>query len=67
MQRLLALSIRFHDRNRSGDLVTRVTGDVSRVQDALVALLATLVPELLTLVGMLASVVVAARAFSEKR
>lgn len=54
MDRLVALSLRFHDRNRSGDLVSRVTGDVSRVQDAFVALLAVLVPELLTLAGMLA-------------
>jgi ABC-type multidrug transport system fused ATPase/permease subunit len=53
MDRLVGLSLRFHDRNRSGDLVSRVTGDVSRVQDALVALLAVLVPELLTLAGML--------------
>jgi len=53
MDRLVVLSPRFHDRNRSGDLVSRVTGDVSRVQDALVALFATLVPEALALVGML--------------
>ena len=30
MDRLVVLSPRFHDRNRSGDLVSRVTGDVSR-------------------------------------
>jgi len=53
IDRLVVLSPRFHDRNRSGDLVSRVTGDVSRVQDALVALFATLVPEVLALVGML--------------
>ena len=53
MGRLVQLSLRFHDRNRSGDLVSRITGDVGRVQDAMVALLATLVPEVLTVAGML--------------
>lgn len=52
MSRLMALSGRFHDRHRSGDLVSRVTGDVGRVQDALVASYTVLVPESLTLCGM---------------
>jgi ABC-type multidrug transport system fused ATPase/permease subunit len=52
-QRLLTLSPSFHDRNRSGDLVTRLTGDVSRVQDALVAWLVGALPDVLTLVGLL--------------
>jgi ATP-binding cassette subfamily B protein len=51
--RLLRLSLRFHDRQRSGDLVTRLTGDIARVEDALVAWMAILVPEILTLAGML--------------
>jgi ATP-binding cassette subfamily B protein len=51
--RLLALSPRFHDRNRGGDLLTRLTGDVSRIQDALVAWLVTALPDVLTLVGLL--------------
>ena len=53
MTRLIALSGRFHDQHRSGDLVSRVTGDVGRVQDALVASYTVLVPESLTLVGMI--------------
>jgi ATP-binding cassette, subfamily B, bacterial len=53
-QRLLGLSLSFHDRHRSGDLVTRLTGDVLRVEDSLVAWLTTLVPEVLTLAGMAA-------------
>ncbi len=52
-QRLLLLSPRFHDRHRSGDLVTRLTGDVSRVQDALVAWLVAALPDALTLTGLL--------------
>jgi ATP-binding cassette subfamily B protein len=51
--RLLVLSPRFHDRHRSGDLVTRLTGDVSRVQDALVAWLVGALPDILTLAGLL--------------
>jgi ATP-binding cassette subfamily B protein len=50
--RLLGLALPFHDRHRSGDLVTRLTGDVARVEDSLVAWFTTLVPELLTLAGM---------------
>ena len=50
--RMLHLSLPFHDRHRSGDLVTRLTGDVARVEDSLVAWLTTLVPEVLTLAGM---------------
>jgi ATP-binding cassette, subfamily B, bacterial len=51
--RLIALSPRFHDRNRSGDLLTRLTGDVSRIQDAMVAWLVTAIPDVLTLAGLL--------------
>src|SRR3989440_6850196 len=51
--RLLLLSPRFHDRNRSGDLVTRLTGDVSRIQDALVLWLVSAVTDALTLAGLL--------------
>src|SRR5262252_2557239 len=50
--RLLRLSLAFHHRQRTGDLAARLTGDVGRVQDALVAWLTNLVPEGLTLVGM---------------
>jgi ATP-binding cassette, subfamily B, bacterial len=50
--RLLGLGLPFHDRHRSGDLVTRLTGDVGRVEDSMVAWFTVLVPEVLTLVGM---------------
>ncbi|HXM56147.1 MAG TPA: ABC transporter ATP-binding protein [Candidatus Dormibacteraeota bacterium] len=51
-RRLLGLSLAFHQRQRTGDLTTRLTGDVGRVQDALVAWLTNLVPQALTLAGM---------------
>jgi ABC-type multidrug transport system fused ATPase/permease subunit len=51
---LLRLSLRFHDARRTGDLVTRLTGDVARVEDALVSWLATLLPRALSLAGILA-------------
>ena len=51
-ERLLVLPMRFHDQNRSGELVSRLVGDVERVQDATVASLTTLVPGVLTLVGV---------------
>jgi ATP-binding cassette subfamily B protein len=51
-ERLLVLPMRFHDQNRSGELVSRLVGDVERVQDATVASLTTLVPGVLTLIGV---------------
>jgi ABC-type multidrug transport system fused ATPase/permease subunit len=51
--RMLGLALPFHDRHRSGDLVTRLTGDVARVEDSLVAWFTVLVPEVLTLAGMI--------------
>lgn len=50
--RLLHLPVRVHDRHRSGDLVTRLTSDVSRVQEALVARVQVALPGLATLAGM---------------
>ena len=50
--RMLGLGLPFHDRHRSGDLVTRLTGDVARVEDSMVAWFTVLVPEVLTLAGM---------------
>jgi ATP-binding cassette, subfamily B, bacterial len=49
---LNALSLRFHDRRGTGDLVTRVTGDVGRLQDALVTAITPLLGNVLTLVAM---------------
>ncbi|MGH2719884.1 MAG: ABC transporter ATP-binding protein [Actinomycetota bacterium] len=51
--KLQTLSLRFHDRNRTGDLVNRLTSDVGRVQDALVAWFETLLPSSVTLMGTL--------------
>jgi len=47
------LSLRYHGRNRVGDLAARVTADVDRVQDLLVQSLAVLLPNILLIVGML--------------
>jgi ATP-binding cassette subfamily B protein len=49
---LNALSMRFHDRSRTGDLVTRVTGDVGRLQDATVTALIPLAGNVVTVFGM---------------
>jgi ATP-binding cassette, subfamily B, bacterial len=51
-ERLLILPMRFHDENRSGELVSRLVSDVDRVQDAMVASLTTLVPGVITLIGL---------------
>jgi ATP-binding cassette subfamily B protein len=49
---LNALSMNFHDRRRTGDLVTRVTGDVGRLQEAAVTAIIPLLGNLVTLLGM---------------
>src|SRR3954454_10415196 len=48
---VLVLSLRWHDRMRTGELVSRLTSDVGRVLDALVAVCSSLVPNLLLLAG----------------
>jgi subfamily B ATP-binding cassette protein MsbA len=45
-------SLAFHDRQRVGDLTTRVTADVDYVQDMLVAVLSVLIPNLVLLGGI---------------
>jgi len=50
---LQRLSLSFHDRQRVGDLATRLTGDVNAVQALLVASFGTLVPNVALLVGIL--------------
>ena len=45
------LSMAFHDTARTGDLVTRVTGDVGRLQEATVTAALPLVGNLVTLPG----------------
>jgi subfamily B ATP-binding cassette protein MsbA len=51
MQRL---SLRFHDRQRTGDLITRLTSDVQAIQDALANGTIALGSNLLLLVSMVA-------------
>ncbi len=53
LARTLQLSPAFHDRTRSSEIVTRLTSDVQRWEDALVAVFTVLIPEVLLLVGML--------------
>lgn len=56
--RSISLSLRWHDRMRSGELVSRVTTDVSRLLDALVAICSTTLPDLIRIVLVLAVLVV---------
>ncbi len=48
------LSLSYYEGQRVGDLTTRITADVDRVQDMLVASLSVLIPNLLVLVGIVA-------------
>jgi ABC-type multidrug transport system fused ATPase/permease subunit len=52
-RRLQDLSLRFHDKNRTGDLVSRLTTDVGRVRNVIVAWFDSVLPDVLTLVGIL--------------
>ncbi len=49
----MTLSLRWHDRNRAGEILSRLTTDVGRVLDALVAIAATLVPDAVRVVVVL--------------
>lgn len=49
---LQRLSLRYHSEQRVGDLTTRITGDVDRMQDLLVQTLSVLIPNALLVVGM---------------
>ncbi|WP_298255467.1 ABC transporter ATP-binding protein [uncultured Arthrobacter sp.] len=55
---LQRLSLAFHDRQRVGDLATRLGGDVNAIQALLVAVFATLLPNLALLVGIVVVAVV---------
>jgi subfamily B ATP-binding cassette protein MsbA len=51
---LQRLSLSYHDRQRVGDLTSRITVDIDRVQSMLVAIFDTFVPNVLMLVGLAA-------------
>src|SRR5262245_16526920 len=48
------LSLSYYDRNKTGDLISRVTSDVSAVQDLVSTVLLGMLVNVLTLVGMIA-------------
>jgi subfamily B ATP-binding cassette protein MsbA len=48
------LSLAFHNQQRVGDLVSRVTTDIDRVQSMVVAMFDTLIPNIVLLVGLAA-------------
>jgi len=51
-EHLQRLSLRFHQREATGDLVTRVTGDVNAVGDVFAESLGTITASVLLLIGM---------------
>lgn len=51
---LQRLSLSFHKRSRTGELLTKVTSDTNSVRDAFSEFALTLVTEVLTLLGMIA-------------
>jgi ATP-binding cassette subfamily B protein len=57
-EHLLGLSLRYYGRARTGDLVTRLVGDVGRLQDVAVTAALPLVSNVVTLMGMVAVMVV---------
>ncbi|WUJ74622.1 ABC transporter ATP-binding protein/permease [Kribbella soli] len=52
-ERAMTRSLRWHDRMRSGELVSRLTTDVGRVLDGVVALTTSFLPDAVMLVGVL--------------
>jgi ATP-binding cassette subfamily B protein len=55
---LQRLSLAYHSRQRVGDLTSRLAGDIDRVQDMLVAIFDTLIPNTVMLVGLSLAMVV---------
>jgi ATP-binding cassette, subfamily B, bacterial len=51
--RLQRLSLRFHARQRTGDLISRVMSDIDRIQNMVVQSFSILIPNLVLLTGML--------------
>src|SRR5207302_1623492 len=49
---LQRLSLGYHDKQRVGDLVSRVTTDIDRVQSMMVAIFDTFVPNVVMLIGL---------------
>ncbi|MDQ1669545.1 MAG: ATP-binding cassette, subfamily bacterial [Actinomycetota bacterium] len=49
---LLSLSVRYHGRAKTGDLVNRLTGDISRLTDVAVSAVVPLAGNVVTLIGM---------------
>ena len=47
------VSLRFHDRNRVGDMVTRITADVDKLQDAFVNIVSTFTVDILSVSGVI--------------
>jgi ATP-binding cassette subfamily B protein len=52
--RLQRHSLRFHAGQRTGDLISRVMSDITRIQDMLIQSFSVLVPNVAVLVGMMA-------------
>jgi ABC-type multidrug transport system fused ATPase/permease subunit len=50
---VLGLSLRWHDRTRIGEVISRLSGDVGRVLDALIAVCVSFLPNSLLLVSAL--------------
>jgi len=55
---LQVLSLRYHGEHRVGDLASRVSGDVDRIQDMMVQSLAILLPNVLLIGGMVTVMIV---------
>jgi ATP-binding cassette subfamily B protein len=49
---MLSLSVRYHGKAKTGDLVNRLTGDISRLTDVAVSAVVPLAGNVVTLIGM---------------
>ena len=58
------LSLSFHDRKRTGDLISRVTSDIDAVQSFISTVLLGILVNILTLVGMIAVMLYLSWAFT---
>jgi subfamily B ATP-binding cassette protein MsbA len=53
LENMLSLDLEFFNKNRSGELISRITNDISRIQSAVSSSFATFFREILTIIALI--------------
>jgi subfamily B ATP-binding cassette protein MsbA len=57
LENMLSLDLEFFNKNRSGELISRITNDISRIQSAVSSSFATFFREILTIIALIGVVI----------